>query len=382
MRASRLLANDRNSTDRIRDLVASYRALELQLLEPATINGMADLEAGRDRRLNVRGVYEDLGKVVRRGYLEVLAGLGDEQSSPRGSGRLELARLIANPENPLTARVFVNRVWHWVFGTGLVRTTDDFGHLGDRPSHPELLDYLADRFVEQDWSVKQLVRALVASETFRQSGQTTARARDVDPLNRLLHHYPLRRLDAETLRDSLLLVSGGLDRRLFGSPINPHRSNEDATKRLLSGPLDGNGRRSIYLKATIMEPSKFLATFNQPAPKIPTGRRDLTNVPAQALTLLNDPFVGGQAELWAQKLIAAPHESLRGRLTEMFKRAFSRDPEEQELARWVDAVEDITGFYQDVPEMRPPPGGMMQSLPVWKDIAHALFNAKEFFYVR
>ena len=382
MLANRLLANDWNGADRIRDSVASYRAVEKQLVEPATINGMADLEAGRDRRLNERGVYEDLGALVRRGYLEVLAGPGDEQSRPTGSGRLELARLIASPENPLTARVFVNRVWHWVFGTGIVRTTDDFGHLGARPSHPELLDYLADWFVAHNWSVKKLVRALVTSETFRQSGQTTARAREVDPLNRLLHHYPLRRLDAETLRDSLLFVSGGLDRRLFGSPINPHRANEDATKRLLSGPLDGNGRRSIYLKATIMEPPKFLATFNQPAPKIPTGHRDVTNVPAQALTLLNDPFVGGQAELWAQKLIATPHESPQGRLTEMFKRAFSRDPEEQELARWVDAIEDITGLYQDVPELRPPPGGMMESLPVWKDIAHAMFNAKEFFYVR
>lgn len=382
MLANRLLNNDRNSTEQIRELVASYRAVEKQLLEPATINGMADLEAGRDRHLNIRGVYEDLGVVVPRGYLEVLSKWGDEPSHSEGSGRLELARLIASPENPLTTRVFVNRVWHWVFGSGLVRTTDDFGHLGDRPSHPALLDYLASRFVEHDWSVKELVRMLVASETFQQSGRTTARAREVDPLNRLLHHYPLRRLDAETIRDSLLAVSGRLDRRLFGRPINPHRSNEDATKRLLSGPLDGNGRRSIYLKMTIMEPPKFLATFNQPAPKIPTGRRDVTNVPAQALTLLNDPFVGGQAELWARELIATPHESPQGRLTEMFERAFSRKPEGQELARWVQAIKDITGFYQDVPERRPPPGGMMESLPVWKDIAHAMFNTKEFFYVR
>ncbi len=382
MLENRLLSNDREASERVRELVDSYRAVEQQLAEPATVNGMADLEGGRDARLNVRGTYEDLGAAVPRGYLEVLAGLGEKRSSPEGSGRLELAELIASPSNPLTARVFVNRVWHWVFGTGLVRTTDDFGHLGERPSHPELLDYLADWFVENGWSVKKLVRALVQSETFRQSGQTTDLARDLDPSNRLLHHFPLRRLDAETLRDSLLAVSGRLDRQVFGPPIDPYRSSEDATKRLLSGPLDGNGRRSIYLKMTIMEPSKFLATFNQPAPKIPTGSRDVTNVPAQALTLLNDPFVGGQAELWGQKLIATPHKSPRERLTEMFRRAFSRDPEEHELARWANAVKDITGLYHDIPDAKLPPEGMMPALAVWKDVAHAMFNAKEFLYVR
>ena len=379
---NRLLANDREASDRVRHLVDSFRAVEAQLVEPATVNGMADLEAGRDSRLNVRGTYEDLGDVVPRGYLEVLAGPDLERSPPAGSGRLELAELIASPSNPLTARVFVNRAWHWVFGTGLVRTTDDFGHLGERPSHPELLDFLADWFVENGWSIKKLVRAMVESETFQQAGQTTERARNLDPFNRLLHHYPLRRLDAETIRDSLLAVSGQLDGRIFGPPINPYRSNEDATKRLLSGPLDGNGRRSIYLKMTIMEPPKFLATFNQPAPKIPTGRRDVTNVPAQALTLLNDPFVSGQAALWGQKLIATPHESPRERLTEMFRRAFSREPEEPELTRWVDAVEDISGLYHDLPDTVLPPGGMMMALPVWKDVAHAMFNAKEFLYVR
>jgi hypothetical protein len=220
------------------------------------------------------------------------------------------------------------------------------------------------------------------SETFRQSGQVTAAAREADPLNRLLHHYPLRRLEAEAIRDSLLAVSGRLDRGLYGAPINPYRSNEDATKRLLSGPLDGEGRRSIYLKMTIMEPPKFLATFNQPAPKIPTGRRDVTNVPAQALTLLNDPFVEAQAALWARNLIAASHDSPEDRLVEMFERALGRRPGEQELARWMKAVNDIAGLHQDVPESRPPAGGMMQSAAVWKDVAHAMFNTKEFLYVR
>ena len=179
-----------DARESIRELVASYRSLERQLAEPQTVNGMADLEPGRDYRLNIRGVYEDLGDPVPRGYVEVIAGPREKAPRPERSGRLELAELIASPKNPLTARVFVNRVWHWVFGTGIVKTASDFGHLGDRPSHPELLDYLADRFVKEGWSVKKLVRMMVMSETFRQASRVSPVAREVDPLNRLLHHYP------------------------------------------------------------------------------------------------------------------------------------------------------------------------------------------------
>ena len=379
---NRLLPNNVDARESIRELVASYRSVERQLAEPQTVNGMADLEPGRDYRLNIRGVYEDLGDPVPRGYVEVIAGPREKAPRPERSGRRELAELIASPKNPLTARVFVNRVWHWVFGIGMVKTASDFGHLGDRPSHPELLDYLADRFVEEGWSVKKLVRMMVMSETFRQASRVSPVAREVDPLNRLLHHYPLRRLDAEAIRDSLLAVSGRLDSRLFGPPINPYRTNEDAAKWLLSGPLDGQGRRSIYLKMTIMEPPRFLSTFNQPNPKIPTGVRDVTNVPGQALTLLNDPFAVGQAEFWARRLIAVKHESPEERLALMFQRAFGRNPDEQERERWMSAVHDIAGLYQDVPDKRPPPSGLMDSLDVWKDVAHAMFNTKEFLYVR
>ena len=173
-----------------------------------------------------------------------------------GSGRLDLAEHVANSRNPLTARVFANRIWHWVFAAGLVTTPDDFGHLGDRPSHPELLDYLADWFIENGWSTKKLVRLLVTSQTFQQSNAVSARGRDADPNNRLLHYYRPRRLDAESIRDSLLAVSGRLDQHIFGRPINPYRSNEDPQKRLFSGPLDGDGRRSVYVKMTIMEPAE------------------------------------------------------------------------------------------------------------------------------
>jgi len=380
-----LLPNRVEDGATVSELIHAYREAERQLAEPQTVNGMADLDPGYDVPINIRGVYEDLGESAPRGYVSVLSD-GRSGFSPRQSGRLELAELVASPKNPLTARVFVNRVWHWLFGTGIVATTDDFGHIGERPSHPELLDYLADRFVHSGWSIKQLIRTIVLSETFQQSGLIAARSREVDPLNRLLHHYPMRRLDAESIRDTILAVSTRLDCRLYGEPVNPPRPKEDPQKRLFSGPLDSDGRRSIYIKMTIMEPPRLLATFNQPAPKIPTGRRDVTNVPAQALALLNDPFVVDQAEYWARQLIGASHYSAshaspEQRLTVMFRAAFSRDPSQKELVRWNKAIAELAHLYDRNPG-NAPHGGMMNSLEVWKDVAHAIFNTKEFLYVR
>ncbi|MGE3316594.1 MAG: DUF1553 domain-containing protein, partial [Planctomycetaceae bacterium] len=290
-------------------------------------------------------------------------------------GRRVLAAQVATGNNPLTARVFVNRVWHWLFGAGIVATMDDFGHAGELPSHPELLDHLAHRFMDEGWSLKRLVREIVTSETFRQSNETTPAALAADPSNRLLHHFPVMRLEAEPIRDAMLAVSGRLDTQLFGPPIDPHRQNEDPQKRLVSGPVDGNGRRSIYTKITIMEPPRFLTTFNQPTPKIPTGRRDVTNTPAQSLALLNDPFTSDQAKYWGRALAVASHDSIETRLAAMFAKAFGRSPQEAELVRWKAAVEDF-GKLHNVGD------DILKSVPVWTDVAHSVFNTKEFIYVR
>lgn len=359
----------------VRTLVEAYRRTEARLSEAQTINGMADIDAGYDYRFNIRGVYEDLGDPVPRGYVQVLSHSSGGFLSP-GSGRRELAELVASPRNPLTARVFVNRVWHWVFGTGLVATPDDFGRLGERPSHPELLDFLADWFVDHGWSVKELVRLLVTSATFQQGGDAVPSALEVDPRNRLLHHYPLQRLEAEAIRDAMLAASGRLDHRLYGPPVDPPRPKEDPEKRLFSGPLDGLGRRSLYTKITIMEPPKLLASFNQPNPKIPTGQRDVTNVPAQALALLNDPFVHGQAAHWAKQLTAASHATVQDRLAAMFRVALGREPSQPELARWSAAVTELAVLHGT------PADSILKSEVVWKDLAHAVFNLKEFLYVR
>jgi hypothetical protein len=354
-------------------LVAAYRALEQTLPPPRTINSMDERGmAAASYALDVRGNYDEPGDLVPHDFLQVFAGQNDVVRS-RGSGRRELAEFLVSPRNPLTARVYVNRVWQWVFGSGLVGTPDDFGHLGEKPSHPELLDALTATFMADGWSTKRLVRRLVLSSTFRQSGRVSDAGRQRDPRNRLLHHYPTRRLDAEAIRDALLAVSGELDPRLSGPPIEPPRIREDPKMRLFSGPLDSQGRRSLYIKVSILEPPRFLACFNLPDPKIPTGRRDVTNVPAQALALLNDPFVAAQAESWARRLVAeeppsAPAERLRG----MFVRALGREPTPAELQRWGEALEHFgAGSGGDE-------HALLASRTIWARVAHALFNTKEF----
>ncbi len=309
-----------------------------------------------------------------RGNIRFLGGPAP-RSNPAASGRLELARSIASDQNPLTARVFVNRVWLHLFGEGLVRTPDDFGQLGETPSHPELLDYLATRFMAEGWSLKKLVKLLVSSATWRQSGMAADAALDIDPENRLWHHMPLRRLEAEALRDSILAVSGRLDLALGGPPVDPYRTAADPAKRLFCGPLDGNGRRSIYTKMTLMEPPRFLALFNQPIPKLTTGRRDVTNVPDQALALLNDPFVIAMAEHWSHRVLEDGSTSPEERVRQMFATALGRPPSADETARLLRLVHRSA-------ELRgAAAAAIMECQPVWQDVAHAIFNLKEFIYV-
>jgi len=377
--ASGWLRNAFPASTPVGQFVARYREIETKIVPDRTIGTAEDRLEARDEPVGLRGSYTEFGEVVPRGNARYVRDLLDQppgSASDSSSGRKELAFALVNPANPLTARVFVNRVWEWVFGEGLVRTPDDFGHVGERSSHPELLDHLAARFMAEGWSLKRLVREMARSAAFRQSNAIDTADFAIDPENRLLHHYPQRRLEAEALRDTLLYVSGRLDPALGGPPIDPFRSAEDAAKRLKSGPLDGNGRRSIYQKITLMEPPRFLAIFNQPLPKLTTGKRDRTTVPDQALALLNDPFVHAMAEHWARQVVVEPGDELAGRCSRMFERALGRPASERETDRLV-ALVRRTARLRNVDE-----SGTMGSVEVWKDLAHAIFNLKEFAYVR
>lgn len=369
-----LLTNSTAGSPRLSSLVTEYRSIEAGLSLPRVVPGLADFGPGFDQQVLLRGDCSRPGEVVPRRYLEALS-VSTAPFAATGSGRLELAQRIASADNPLTARVMVNRIWHHLFGTGLVRTVDDFGHVGELPSHPELLDYLAANFVDEGWSVKRLVRSLVLTEAFRAANRPGDGAAEIDPQNRLLAHYPARRMEAETIRDSILATSGRLDLKQFGMSIQPFRAQENADRRLFPGPLDGAGRRSIYIKNNLMEPPKFLSAFDLPGGKVSRGRRDVTNVPAQALALLNDPFVLGQADEWATRLIARDDSGVAARIDAVFAQALGRAPTSEEQQRFEQAVATLAGLHEV------PMADVLQSRDVWRDVAHSVFNLKEFIYI-
>lgn len=387
-----LLENNLSQSARCESLTQEYRKIESALSIPRVSVGIADGGPGIQQPIFLRGDCTRPGEVVPRRYLEVLAmvesprpgqptganregATGLHPFTSPGSGRLELANQIASPLNPLTARVMVNRIWHHLFGSGLVRTVDDFGHVGELPTHPELLDHLAAQFVADGWSIKKMIRSLVLTQTFRLTNQASTASHEIDPQNRFLQHFSARRMEAESVRDSILNASGRLDRTLYGPSIQPYREKEYADRRLFPGPLDGNGRRSVYIKNNLMEAPKFLSAFNFPGGKVTQGRRDVTNVPAQALALLNDPFVLQQADCWSQRLIANSGDSIATRLDAMFRSAVGRSPTAEEQSRFETAIRQLADLYQI------PAGEVMTNAALWKDVAHSLFNMSEMIYI-
>lgn len=354
--------------------INEYRAIEATLTRPRVVNAMTDYGEGYDMPVFRSGNPKALGDPAPRRYLKILTG--GERFQTMGSGRKELADWIATNRNPLTARVMVNRIWHHVFGRGIVASVDNFGRFGDEPSHPELLDSLADRFVRENWSLKQLLRVMLSSDAFRRSSTPDPGAAKADPQNLLLTHYPVRRLEAEAIRDSILAASGRLDRTLYGTSVQPHRDDPKEYRKLISGPLDGAGRRSIYLKVTRMEGSSFLDLFDFPPPAQTRGARDITNVPPQALGLLNDPFVIEQAAFWAGRLLSDQSATPEARIASMFQSALQRPPQPDEQERFRGLAAELASLHH-VPREQ-----LMQSREVWKDVAHSILNLKEFLYVR
>ena len=376
MLRNRLIGNSRNQSPRLRALTDAYRQAESAISEPAVVSSMADVDPGADYPILAGGQARLPGRTAPRHFLTLMpASL--RKVDLKQSGRLELAEAIASKDNPLTARVMVNRIWHHVFGRGLAATTDNLGRYGDAPTHPELLDYLASQFINDGWSMKKLIKSMMLSATFRQSSQAATRSAEADPQNLLWSRYPVRRIEAEAVRDSILAVSGSLNPKQFGPSVQPHRDEPTPYRRLFQGPLDGDGRRSIYLKVTRMQGPRFLEIFDFPAPMQTRGNRDVTNVPSQSLALLNDPFVSGQAGEWARRLIAqGPDDALDARLSRMFESAFARPASPADLAR-------LRGMVQLVAVRRNVPASdILSNVDVWKDAAHTFFSMKEFLYVR
>ena len=332
-------------------LVEKFRALESEI--PAARHAPGVLESrGINAHLLPRGDHLKPGEAVPRAYLGVFGG---EPYRTQQSGRLELANAIADSKNPLTARVMANRIWLQIFGRGLVATPDNFGRMGEKPTNPALLDFLATRFAEENWSLKKMIRFLVTSRAFSLSADASPTARERDPGNDWLSHFGVRRIEAEAIRDSLLALSGRLDTTMSGPGVSA-----------------GTPRRSVYLTIRRTALNPFLEVFDAPKPFTTAGRRDATNVPAQSLTLLNDRFVIDSARAWAERLVAEKSDANpEARIHRMFVAAFARDPVAHEIAAAKKYLE--AGATGDA---------LMHATPTWADFAQSLFNAKEFIFMK
>ncbi|MFT5465772.1 MAG: hypothetical protein ACI8UO_000868 [Verrucomicrobiales bacterium] len=307
-------------------LIEEYRRLEAGIPIATRIPTLAEWEA-HDQPLFDRGDHKKPLADVPRRFLDAIDSTPYETNL---SGRLELADDLLRDDNPFTRRVIVNRIWNHLFGTGLVSTPDNLGRLGEAPSHPELLDHLATRFVAEDgWSIKELIRFIVTSETWRQSSQPGELVGTKDPENRLLSHFSVRRLEAEAIRDSILAVSGNLSPDVYGPPTN-----------------GGSNRRSVYVEVIRNRLDPFLTTFGAPEPFSATGSRPVTNVPAQSLTMMNNNFVVSAANRFAARVKTETDDDAR--IERLWLTALGRQPSESENEGALDLLEDLRKRYGSV----------------------------------
>jgi len=339
-------------SSRLRDLTAEYRKLEAELVTPRRAPGLWE-DVGFDQPLMVRGEYKKPAMAIPRRYLEAF---DPKAFATTGSGRLELAEKIASPENPLTARVMTNRLWHHVYGRGLVGTVDNFGRLGDHPTHPELLDHLSRRFIDQKWSVKAMLRELLLTDAFQRSSLPSSSAQAKDANNDLLSHVRVRRLEGEALRDSLITLAGKREDNMYGPGDNA-----------LAAPR-AQVRRSVYLTIKRNTLNPLITTFDGPKPFTTVGRRDATNVPAQSLTLLNDLFVIDAARQWAATLDRTQPDAAK--VDTLFLQALGRKATTAEQAAAERYLTDLKTAHADKPAM------------IWQDFAQSVLNLKEFLYLK
>jgi hypothetical protein len=316
----------------------------------------------------IRGNHLKPGSEVHRRNLRALGGVENEYQGP-GSGRLALAKQLVDPSNPLVARVIANRLWHHLLGRGIVPTTDDLGVLGSRPTHPELLDALAEELIQSGWSLKSLIRSICLSSVYQQDSRSGELARQKDPNNQWLSHARVRRLEAESIRDTLLAISGQLDHRWTSleSPSVPVHLTEFLEGRGRpgrNGPLDGAGKRSLYLEVRRNFLNPMMLTFDTPSPFSSMGRRNVSNVPAQSLILLNDPLVHQLADRWSDRILQE-HTSDADRIRIMWLSAFSREPTSLEL--------ELMDRFVHAPDFATPKDA-------YRSLAHMLMNNKEAIY--
>ncbi len=372
------------------------RLLEFRRPGPPMAIAVQDRAVPGDCRVNVGGDPHNLGEEVPRGFLSVAspspAGRIDSHRNLKGlyegfqksSGRLELAEWLIDPRHRLLARVMVNRIWHHLFGTGLVRTVDNFGAGGEPPSHPKLLDHLATRFVELGWSVGGMIREIVLTRTYRQASSHNLKSHEVDPDNRLLWRSNRRRLEAESFRDSVLAISGALDRTRGGPtlPLDIPESIELGFPTALRQDAKVNEeflyRRTIYLpslRKNQLPQLDLLNLFDFPDPDQTIGSRSVTTVPTQSLYLINSPFLREQALLTARSLLEEGGPDDETRVSVFFLQALNRPATKQEVSQ---ALDFIARFAEKLTRL--PEASDNLRLEAWARFCHSVFASNEFLF--
>jgi hypothetical protein len=361
-----LLRRERMSTEEVRKNIDEVRRKRQQLIDRAPIVDLAFAVAdtkGTNAHVQRRGEPSTLGAEVPRHFLSALGG----QILPKneiGSGRLELAAWLTT--NPLAARVMVNRIWQHHFGKGLVQTPSDFGTRGRPPTHPELLDHLAQRFIRSGWSVKAMHRLIMLSRTYQQASIDNPEYLRLDPANDLLWKFNRQRLDAEAIRDSMLLVSGQLDLRPGGAHPFPSEHNWDFTQHSQFTALYETTHRSVYLMQQRIKKHPFLATFDGADANSSTAERMPSTTPLQALFMMNDPFVHAQAAQFAARLCEAGCDT--DRINRAHLMIFGRPPRPEEVRQALDYLERHRKTSEKEDEG-------------WRSLVRGLFASNEFLYI-
>jgi hypothetical protein len=383
----------------------------LELVHPGAVARapvLNDMAMPKDSPIFIRGEAENHGEIVPRRFLEALSG-PNRPAFRNGSGRLELAQAIASKNNPLTARTMVNRVWEHHFGEGFVPTPDDLGNQSTPPSHPQLLDYLASRFMEEGWSLKKLHKLILLSATYQQSTQNNPAYAEKDPSNRLLWRANVRRLEFEPLRDSILYLGGKLDLTMGGQPVDLSQGTRQPQRRGMAGLNRGSQyrlstapRRTIYGFIDRGDLVEELNTFDFANPASPMGKRYETTVPQQALFLMNSPLVIEQVRSVVDRADFTAQETDEARIRYLYELFFQRVPTEEEVRYGVEFVgtfrtqggtvlrssvipasENVAG--QAVGRGRRPPAAPQRNirkpLTGWQEYAHALLLTNEASFV-
>lgn len=358
----------------LKKLRDSLKDLEKSAPEIPSAMGVSE-DKPADVPIHVRGSHLKLGEVVPRHVPAVLRGPSVPEFTPQSSGRMELARWLVDPQHPLTARVMVNRVWRWHFGRGLVSSTDNFGLLGDRPTHPELLDWLAQHLVQEGWSLKTLHRTILLSSTYRQSSNPSPQTLERDPANQLWGRVPVRRLDAEEIRDALLAVSGQLDPNQ-GGPVLKVKNRDylfDHTSKDLTEYT--SVRRSLYLPVIRNNVYDVFQLFDYPDAAVPNGNRISTTVAPQALMMLNSELVLQASDHLASRLTQDVTTDDVARISRLFQLAYGRDPTESER----DEQQGFLRSAEQAFESAADAAARRQS--AWSTLCQVILAANEFIYV-